>query len=63
MLKITKLKIKKYLPEIARPQIFHSFVQSHNNFCSMVWGFHESQTLTNCLLNRKSDQGHYTRVY
>ena len=32
-------KIKKYLPMTARLQIFHSFVQSHINFCSLVWGF------------------------
>ena len=32
-------KIKKYLPLTARLQIYHSFVQSHLNFCSLVWGF------------------------
>ena len=32
-------KIKKYLPLNARLQIFHSFVQSHANYCSLVWGF------------------------
>ena len=32
-------KIKKYLPLEARLQIYHSFVQSHLNFCSLVWGF------------------------
>ena len=32
-------KIKKFLPLKARLQIFHSFVQSHLNFCSLVWGF------------------------
>ena len=32
-------KIKKYLPVTARLQIFHSFVQSHINFCCLIWGF------------------------
>ena len=32
-------KIKNQLPVKARLQIFQSFVQSHLNFCSVVWGF------------------------
>ena len=32
-------KLKKLLPLHARLQIFHSFVQSHINYCSLVWGF------------------------
>ena len=32
-------KIKKFLPLKIRLQIYHSFVQSHINFCSLVWGF------------------------
>ena len=32
-------KIKRKLPIKARLQIFQSFVQSHLNFCSLVWGF------------------------
>ena len=32
-------KIKHLLPMQSRLQIFHSFVQSHINFCSIVWGF------------------------
>ena len=32
-------KIKKYLPLTARLQIYHSFIQSHLNYCSLVWGF------------------------
>ena len=32
-------KIKHKLPIKARLQIFQSFVQSHLNFCSLVWGF------------------------
>ena len=32
-------KLKKLLPLGARLQIYHSFVQSHVNFCALVWGF------------------------
>ena len=32
-------RIKKLIPLSVRLQIYHSFVQSHLNFCSLVWGF------------------------
>ena len=32
-------KLKSLLPLKARLQIYHSFVQSHLNFCPLVWGF------------------------
>ena len=32
-------KIKRNLPLQARIQIYHSMVQSHLNYCSIVWGF------------------------
>ena len=32
-------KLKRHLPMTARLQIYQSFVQSHINFCSLVWGF------------------------
>ena len=32
-------RIKNLLPCKARLQIFHSFIQSHLNFCPLVWGF------------------------
>ena len=32
-------KIKRYLPLKARLNIYYSFVQSHINYCSLVWGF------------------------
>ena len=32
-------KLKKHLPLEARLQIYHSFVQSHLNYCSLIWGF------------------------
>ena len=31
-------KLKNLIPLAARKNIFHSFVQSHLNFCSLVWG-------------------------
>ena len=32
-------RIKSSIPLQVRLQIYHSFVQSHLNFCSLVWGF------------------------
>ena len=32
-------KLKQILPLKTRIQIFHSFVQSQINYCSLVWGF------------------------
>ena len=32
-------KIKRHLPVSVRLQIYQSFIQSHINFCSLVWGF------------------------
>ena len=32
-------KLKRHLPITARLQIYQSFIQSHINFCSLVWGF------------------------
>ena len=32
-------KIRKFITSKTRMQIFHSFVQSHLNYCSLVWGF------------------------
>ena len=32
-------KLKSILPLKTRIQIYHSFVQSHINYCSLVWGF------------------------
>ena len=31
-------KLKNILPFSARKNVFHSFVQSHLNYCSLVWG-------------------------
>ena len=32
-------KLKSLLPLKSRIQIYHSFVQSHINYCSLIWGF------------------------
>ena len=32
------VKLKNLLPLSARKNIFNSFVQSHFNYCSLVWG-------------------------
>ena len=32
-------KLKGTIPLSARLNIFHSFVQSHINYCSLIWGF------------------------
>ncbi len=32
-------RIKKLIPLKVRQQIYHSFVQSHLNYCSLVWGY------------------------
>ena len=32
-------KLKSILPQAARLSIFHSFIQSHLNYCSLIWGF------------------------
>ena len=38
-------KLKSFLPISARKNIFHSFVQSHLNYCSLVWGLSPKATL------------------
>ena len=32
-------RIKRHLPLNVRLQMYHSFIQSHVNYCSLVWGF------------------------
>ena len=46
-------KIKSSLPIQARLQIFHSFVQSHNNYCSLVWGFASRSNIESLFVNQK----------
>ena len=46
-------KIKKFLPLRARLQIYHSFVQSHINYCSLVWGFSSKSNVNSLFLKQK----------
>ena len=48
-------KIKKYLPLKARIQIYHSFVQSHLNYCSLVWGFTCKSNIETLFSRQKRD--------
>ena len=45
--------INKYLPLQARLQIYHSFFQSHVNYCSLVWGFSSKSNLDKLFTNQK----------
>ena len=46
-------KIKKFLPLNARLLIYHSFIQSHLNYCSLVWGFCAKSNIESLLPNKK----------
>ena len=46
-------KIRHVLPTQARLQIFHSFVQSHLNFCSLVWGFSTKANIESLFASQK----------
>ena len=48
-------RLKKYLPLQSRLQIYHSFVQSHINYCSLVWGFSAKSNIN--LLFSKQKKG------
>jgi len=45
-------RIKSYVPIKVRLQLYHSFVQSHLNFCSLVWGF-ASKSLIESLFTKQ----------
>ena len=49
----TKLETS-YIPVRTRLQIYHSFVHSHLNFCSIVWGFAAKSHFDSVLSKRKS---------
>ena len=38
---------------MARLQIYHSFVQSHLNFCSLVWGFTSKSSIDSLFSKHK----------
>ena len=46
-------KVKYFLPLKARVQIFQSFVQSHLNYCSIVWGFAAKSNIELLFRNQK----------
>ena len=46
-------KIKKYLPLEARLQIYHSLIQSHVNYCSLVWGFSSKSIIETLFVKQK----------
>ena len=46
-------KIKNLIPIQVRLQIFHSFVQSHINFCSLVWGFSAKANIDSLFASQK----------
>ena len=46
-------KIKSQLPLQARIQIYHSFVQSHVNYCSLVWGFAAKSNIESLFTSQK----------
>jgi exonuclease III len=46
-------KIKNLLPQKARLQLYHSFVQSHVNFCSLIWGFSAKSNIESLFSSQK----------
>ena len=61
-------KIRNLLPAKALLQIFHSFVQSHLNFCSIVWGFSAKSNIEALFASQKKGlravmRGHVNYYY
>ena len=50
-----KLRSSSTLPQAARITIFHSFIQSHLNYCSLIWGFSSKSNIE--LLFRAQKKG------
>ena len=46
-------RIRYQLPLKARLQIYHSFVQSHINYCSLVWGFAAKSNIEKLFIAQK----------
>ena len=46
-------RVKSLIPIQARLQLFHSFVQSHINFCSLVWGFSAKSNIDSLFVCQK----------
>ena len=47
-------KIRRHIPPGTRLQIFHSFVQSHLNYCSLIWGFAAKSHIDSVFSKQKS---------
>ena len=47
-------KLRTLIPLKARLLIFHSFIQSHLNYCSLVWGFAAESTIDSLFSRQKS---------
>ena len=47
-------KIRRHIPIDTRLQIFHSLVQSHLKFCSLVWGFAAQSHIDSVFRKQKS---------
>ena len=46
-------RIKHHLPLKVRLQIYHSFIQSHVNYCSLVWGFAAKSHIESLFITQK----------
>ena len=46
-------KLKIFLPLSTRKNIFHSFVQSHFNYCSLVWGLGSKASIEPLFIEQK----------
>ena len=55
-------KLKKSVPISARKNIFYSFVQSHLNYCSLVWGLGTKSSIEPLFWSKKSYEISHTRI-
>ena len=46
-------RIKTSIPLQVRLQIFHSFIQSHLNYCSLIWGFTHKSNIDSLFIQQK----------
>ena len=46
-------KMKNILPQKTLQTLFHSFIQSHINYCTSIWGLGTKNSLKKCLSARK----------
>ena len=47
-------RLRTQIPLKARLLIFHSFIQSHLNYCSLVWGFAAESTINSLFCRQKA---------